>query len=516
MSLAICVVMIDAVCATRTVAADSFSVREFISLKSDWPKYASQNGVITINGRFAGRIARQFRLANLPMMILPERTTALPADVDSGERVTVTGVLTKAGSRYQFLAQRIAIGASDGVRLRSQIRELPDGGYKEAYQLATHYDEIASFYEDDLLQSQVQALRASTFAKERAAASNDPQRLRELVGVAGKLGLSEDIQRAVQFESILRLSRQKSASNSQILERIRNELAGWDDSSQVLTAQQKRAFLKNPVATYEGLLPEKRPPYHRLLYRTVRLKEILKTEKSDGSNGNEIAERIREELPEEVAAISKANESYVTYRLEAVPRLSRRQLSELEELLTSLGRRNDFDKALQDWLTAQEKRLNNQQLDGLLETADQYLFAFERWKNQSHGDTGIKFLKRSWSMASGAAPEEAAKIETRLEQLGWVRLRNQWMTTEDVAAIPETDADLAMKEGRVVGGMKTAQVLAILGEPGRRIRVASKGKVQEVWVYGSGESSGITIHLSRRSFDSPSSAVVTKVGRSRR
>lgn len=497
-------------------AAESFSMRAFVSAKDKWPELAKAKTVVVLNGRFAGRIGRQFRLVNFPVMITPERTTALPSDLDAGERVTITGRLSRAGSRYEFSADRIAIGATDAVKLRSQIRQLPQDDFPKAYSLAADYEKIAAFYDDELLQKQVHTLRQATFAKEREAAAGDSEKLQSLIAVAKDLRLGEELQQVLRFQSILQLSKQKGVAPQAIVTRIRKELPGWDDSGKLLSVDKQAVFLKSPVETYEGLLPEERTAYHRYLYRTVRLQDILKTVEPNGSNGNDVAAILRKELPEEVGEIKKANERYVAYRLEAVPRLSRRQLSELEELLAGLNRQGDFEKAVADWLAAQEKRLNNQQLDGLLETADQYLFAFERWKNAAYGKQGIQYLKRGWSMARKGAPEEAAKIETRLEQLGWVRLRDEWMTTAAVQALPDTDADLAMKEGRVVAGMKLAQVIAILGDPGRRIRIASKGKVQEVWVYGSGESSGITVHLTRESFDSPDSAVVTKVARARR
>lgn len=498
------------------VAAESFSVRQFVAAKDKWPKFINQSTELTLNGRFAGRIARQFRLSKLPMMITPERTTALPSDVDAGERVTITGRLRKVGTRYQFDASRIALGANDSVRLKREIQNLPEGSFDAAYALANRYQQTADFYEDEILKTQIQSLRSTTFQKQRSASAKNFQQLKALVQTAKELGLDEDTQQNIRFESIIQMSKQKGVATADVVKRIKAELPGWDDSSQYLSADQRQAFQKDPVTTYEGLVAEQRPAFHRLLYRSVRLPDIVKGLSKDGSNGDDVASALQKELPEEAASIQDANRQYVAFRLAAVPKLTRPQLSKLEELLVSLNRKKDFDQALDEWLKAQEKRLNNQQLDGLIETANQYLFAFERWKNAKHGDKGTMYMKRAWAIASGAAPEEAAIIETRLESLGWVRLRNEWMTTEDVAALPDSDMDLATKQGRVVEGMKVAQVIAILGGPDRKIRVASKGKVQEVWVFGGSGTSGITVHLSRRSFDSQTSAVVTKVARSRR
>ena len=497
-------------------AADSFSVQEFLAIQDQWLKLSRNATQLTLNGRFSGRVARQFRLSKFPITVTPERTTTLPVDVYEGERITITGKLRKVGPRYEFDASRIAIGANDIVRLTRQVKNLPEGDFNQAYELADTFQKIADFYQDEQLTNQIKNLRTTTFAKQRSVSSKNFKQLQQLISAAKKLGLDDTTQQNIRFESIVQMSKQKEVAVKDVLKRIRDELPSWNDSQKTLTPAQQQAFQKDPIKTYEAAFADQRPAFHRTLYRTLRLPEIIKELSKDGSNGDDIASAIRKELPEEVDSIQTANTQYVAFRMTAVPKLTRRQLSELEDLLVSLNRKDDFRQALNDWLKAQEKRLNNQQLDGLLETADQYLFAFERWKNKTHRDTGIKYMKRAWGLAFGAAPEEATNIETRLEQLGWVRLRNQWMTATEVSALPDSDMDLAMKEGRVVEGMKVAQVIAILGEPGRRIRVASKGKVQEVWVFGDSESSGITVHLSRRSFEQEATAVVTKVARTLR
>ena len=126
-----------------SAAQNAYSVREFLSAKDRWPTFASNSTQLTLNGRLAGSIARQFRLSKLPFLVSPERTTALPSDVDTDERISITGVLRKTGNRYQFDVSRIGIGARDTIRFQRRIKELPDGSFADAYALADRFEAVS-------------------------------------------------------------------------------------------------------------------------------------------------------------------------------------------------------------------------------------------------------------------------------------------------------------------------------------------------------------------------------------
>ena len=235
--------------------------------------------------------------------------------------------------------------------------------------------------------------------------------------------------------------------------------------------------------------------------------------KRDGSNGQEVAQVLAEILPEETTQVELLRKAYVDYRLSRVPVLTRRQLEELDRLLKKSKRGDESKPAIERWLQAQEERLNNDQLDGILATAEEFLFAFERWRNPKHRDVAVDLLKRGWLMARNAAPKEATAISQRLEQFGWTRLRGQWMTIEQITDLPRDDVELAMREGRVVVGMTARQVVGTLGQPNRTIRVISARQIQEIWVYGEAGSSAITVHVQRGRREKPDAAVVTLVSK---
>jgi hypothetical protein len=85
------------------------------------------------------------------------------------------------------------------------------------------------------------------------------------------------------------------------------------------------------------------------------------------------------------------------------------------------------------------------------------------------------------------------------------------MTEKQMQALPKSDIELAMREGRVVKGMLPDQVVSTLGEPARIVRVASSRHVQEIWVFQTTGASGISIQLRRTTKQDPSEAVVVQV-----
>ncbi|MEQ9406758.1 MAG: hypothetical protein RIK87_03490 [Fuerstiella sp.] len=494
-------------------AAETLTVREVMEQKEQWDTWIREKIVLTISGRYEGRVAKQFRLENLPVLMTPARTTVLPPGVAAKQRVTVSGVLRQAGSRHYMDVSRIAIGATDMTRLTAMVAKVDDRDPRKLYELADEYAAIAEFYDDDELRAQILQLRREVFAQERRQLRQDPAGLLKLADRGAAMGFPETAMDAIRFESMVARYRSSTADQQLLLRDMRQSLTGWDRPNAFPTPDAEQMFLKNMVSEYEAADVASRQRMHRRFYRLVRLADILRGLKPDGSNGQAIAATLTRELPEETVEIDRVKTLYADHRLERVPQMTRKQLEDVELLLSNTGRSEEFQKTLEEWLQAQEARLNNNQLDGQLLMADEYLFAWERWKQPEHAEAAASLLKRAWMKAEKAAPKEAAEIGQRLERLGWTRLHDRWLTLSEVASLPRNDVELAMREGRVVAGMNRAQIIGTLGEPSRRIRVVSAQNVQEIWVFGEVGSTAITVHLQRKRFQSPEQSVATLVSK---
>ncbi len=510
-NLLCCVVLLT--CGASITTAQTMSIREVMEREKDWSEWAKTGKKIHVSGRYEGRVAKQFRLSKWPVIITPARTTVLPNDIALGQRMTISGVLNKSGSRYFMDADRIAVGGTDAERFRARLENIPAETPEAVYPLADEYELIQTFYDDEELIPELAKARADAFAAQRKLYKTSPDKLRKLADSAVALGVDANTIAAIQFESIVQQSQLPNANSDAVIKRIKEILKDWDKPNAFLDGTQEKAFLEDPIQQYETANELSRLRMHRALYRTVRLPQLLKSFKPDGSNGVSVADTIAAELPEETAQIARLKEAYVAYRINDVPRLTRKQLEDLDTLLKEFNREAETKAAVAAWLKAQDARRNNGQLDGMIATADEYLFAFERWKEPDHRNKGVELLKRSWILTSEAAPAEAANISRRLEQYGWTRLDDRWITTEDLANLPKNDIALAMREGRVVEGMKYEQIVNTLGQPSRKVRVVSAGYVQEIWIFGEAGSSSIVVHLKRGRFEAPKEAYATLVAK---
>ena len=298
-----------------------------------------------------------------------------------------------------------------------------------------------------------------------------------------------------------------------VLGDMRQQWKGWDRVNSMLDVSEEERFLQNPLAEYEVADRVSRQRMHRRLYRLHRLPQILAQLQPDAANGLDVVRLLERELPEETAALEEIKTQFVDARLAAVSRLNRKQLEELGATLFEFGREQEMKQAIMKWLKAQEERLDNGELDGILAIADEYQFVFERWKDPVHREAEDNRLKTAWFLCKDDAPKEAKGILQRLERHGWTRLSDKWMTAGQIDNLPRDDVQLAMREGRVVAGMKPHQVIETLFEPTRRIRVISARYVEEIWIYGDDGSTAITIHLQRDRHSPPEKATVTVVSR---
>ncbi len=494
------------------VAAETITVQSMLQQQEKWPVWSREKTTLNISGRYEGRAARQFRLAKLHIPITSTRTTTLPSGLKAGQRMTVTGVIRKGGTRYSMEVSRIAVGRTDHERLAARIEKLGPGKPEQWYSLTEEYVSIADFYGDDFLKKQIQKYNTSAFALQRKQFAKDPFQLMALVKTGERLAIGKEQLQAIRFESVVALSRKEGIDSAKVVKAIQERLPGWDDSRATIDADLEERFLKDAVREYESAESKVRTKLHRRFFRTVRLPELLLGLKSDGSNGMQIADAITRELPEEIQEVDRVRKLFVDHRLTRIPFLTRQQFVELEGLLADVGRQKETDAAINAWLEAQSERRNNGQLDGIMATANEYRFAFERWKKTAHRDAAIDLLKRAWTEADrNRLKKEATAIAKDLESFGWSRLKNEWLTTEDISNLPEGDIELAMRDGRIEVGMKASQVIKVMGNPDRKIRVISAQLVQEIWIFGDGTSTDITVHMERRQRQPADAAVATLI-----
>jgi hypothetical protein len=484
------------------------TIPQLLEQQSRWPQYARDQKPFIIEGRFLSRVTESFSLEKFEPVCRHPATIRLPDRIRRGQTIEVSGSFVSDGTRLHFQVSRLQVREMDHELLRKQSDDTKDGPWSQLLQLAEQFTARADFYSDDVLRQEITAVRTTAINKRKQELRGQSAPLKQLLETATQLQLPPTALQGITWEWLLAEAAVENA-NPAPLAAAAKMLPGWDQKI-VPPAQLREAFQKNPTRAWENVTETDRPQLHRLLYSRLQLAAIRQTLKPDGSNGLAIARQVREELPLETTAANEFEHREIQWHLDNAPNLSRQQLIESSNLLDSISRNTDAAKVRARWLAAQEQRFGTQTLAGLLRTAEENLFASEQWPDPTLRENAVKLLKTAWERASKESPSDVEQIANRLKTLGWEHFRGNWMTSQQISQLPNTDLDLAAREGRVVPGMTAAQVTQILGKPTRISRLGGSSQLREFWNYS---EAGLIIRLRRNLQQSSAPLMVEDVAR---
>lgn len=493
--------------------AQTMTVPELVAQKDRWDQWATDGTKLAIDGRFGGRAAQSFLLEKLSISFQTPRNNPLPDRMQKGQRIEVSGRLSSSNGRLVFDVNRLAIGETDAEAIRREADRIAVDQPEQLHDLAQRYEPIALFYDDQRLRAEIEAVRMTGFQRLRQQSKGDAQRLWDLAQQAGRLLIPDRSAAEVRYESLVARSKLPEPDFAALRKTIEQSLPGWNEQRPGWDEQKETQFKLDSVAAYNAASDEVRPLFHRRLFRAISLPQILRQARPDGSNGLSVAMQLRELLPEEGASAARLELSEISYRMNRVEELNRAEFQQLTDLLKSHDRASEITQATDRWIRAQDSRFRGSGLNGLIRTADEYLFVHERFQRPEHLQSAVELLKQAWAVAQSEAPSDAPQIAERLKRLGWERLKDKWMTVKEISKLPDDNIDLALREGRVVKGMTTEQVAGILGQPARVSRIASVSRVRELWIYDAPGSAGVVVQMLRSGAESARSAVVVDVTR---
>ena len=486
---------------------------ELLSEKKQWPTYAADGRKFQFEGRFEGRSGNTIKINKFDVSCnLPSNGT-FPDNIKSGQRIEIIGRFLAEQGKLNFVVSRILIKDTDIDKIRDRSKDIPADQPAKLLSLADEYQSDADFYEDTALRAEIATLRTNGILQLRKSARGDVSKLRDLLKQSQTLEIRPDVLPLLKFEIIYAASKAPGANVEALVAETKMSCEGWDQLVPPVPERLRLAFPKQAVETFLKAQENDRRALNRLLYQSLRLRQIQTMLRPDGSNGLEISKLIRSEFGDDDPLAEQYEERDVMYRLTKISTLSRSDLKGLTDLLTKLKRDQQVPDAVQDWLLAQERKFGTSNLAGLMRTADEYLFAADLVQSSEYRRQGIELLKQAWTSANESSPTDADQIADRLKRLGWERLDNKWMTNAQMKLLPKDDVQLAIREGRVVPGMNTEQVVQTLGQPTKISRIASRKSVCELWSYEGENSAGMVIRFRRKSDDKASAGIVEDVSR---
>ena len=498
---------------SASVMGQAVTLQELLAQKEQWPAFAVDGRKFQFEGRFEGRTGDTIRILKFDIVChLPSNAT-FPERIRSGQRIDVTGRFLSDSGRLSFVVTRILIRDTDVDRLRARAQDIPADAPAKLIALAAEYQADADFYKDSALQSEITAVRTDGLARQRKLARGDPTKLRELLAEGITLGVKLELLQDLRFAAIYESARTPDADVESLLAEMKLSCDGWDQIVPPVPERLRLSFEKGAVTAFDSGSEGDRRVLHRLLYKSLRLRQFQSLITKDGSNGLDVSKLIRTEFGDDDPLAAEFEEREVRYRLSTLTTLSRADLKSLTELLTKLNRAEQLPDIVRNWVQAQEQKFGTSSLAAVLRTADEYLYVAELMQSGDYEQKGIELLKQAWTKASEVSPTDADQIADRLKRLGWERLNDQWLTNMQLKALPKDDVQLAIREGRVVRGMTVQQVVQTLGQPTKISRIASRKSVCELWSYDAVGSAAMVIRFRRSLTDTATASLVEDVSR---
>ena len=478
---------------SQVLAQDIEDVQQLIEAKDRWFELAKAKQRINLDGRFSGRAGNLIRLQKCELAFLARDGVVVPR-MKTGTNMEVVGYLEQQDSQMVFVVLRLSESSPDVDLVKSKRNRLPENKHTEWYALSAWAARKAAFYDDAELLTLSRELIEQGFRIERTNIGRDATRLRALADRAKELQLDEALRNELIHQS-LRWEWQKLSANKPLtdkqrtafLGKVAKELKGAKQPIRLDNKRLRSDYRFKPERTYADAKLSDRILLHRYFYREVLLPMVVATLRPDGSNGDEVASRLRKEIPEESELADDYESQELSFRVRNSNSLTRSEMLDLVDQLERTNQRKLATETKEKWVRASAARLAKRGPAGLVQAANEY--------DALLGDrkTAVELLKKAWNESS-----EKAEIEQRLEVYGVYRREKRWMSKEQVEALPQNQIDQALRDARVIPGMNMEQVRKTLGQPDRISRMVTRSQTQIAWSFLDASSNRVVVLFRRR------------------
>lgn len=493
--MTVCLVNVFVIATSPAVIlAAGQSVEDFLKTKPRWSKLIGST--FRIEGRVATGAGKILKLSRLPILFVSEEE--LPELRGPDVAVEVVGRLKKRETGvFEFELLSLKKTESDIQRLNRLRVDLPRDDPEPWYQLGDWAMSRVRFYQsgrklDQQLVNDATELYRMAIRKERTGMI-DPNynRLKALAIKSERYGLGDEFKLSFLHEAHYRTwdSIRRRASSQQLTNtaiRIAGELPEANKPVEEFDPDFVSEWKKGPVRFYNQAPETLRPQLHRLLYQQVMLEGIEKDAAEDGSNGDEIAERLEKFIPEFSTLATRYRLKAFEWRIDNVTGLSRDEALSLKQELIDAGNEAQADRTFLKWFQNVETNLRQQGASGLIELASQYESLFD------DGQTAVQLLLEADRVKPGSS-----YVADRLDAYGYTRVDGRWRHKAEATPGGISPIEQAMRDGRVIRGMTSEHVRKTLGPPDSVSRVLTSRDVIEYWLYGTSSGARMSVRLSR-------------------
>jgi len=469
-------------------AADNVWSTEYLnSRKSDWDQLVG--ATIRLEGRVSLAGGGQLKLSKCDISF--RANDSLLRSVQGKKSVEIVGRMKKENSKYLFDIDKLQVLPTDIEQYESRTARMRIPKASEWYELGDWAAERSRFYEDaDLARKARSAYDHGITAEWRALDADDADGRFRLAAKITQYMLPESRKMELIHEGdrILVAAALKAKSPdketwSKLFAKLAEDLPDSTRPLPVFPEELRVRYEREPLSVYRDSPDEVRRQLHRVLYVSTVLKVILDEAAKDGSNGDVIAERLEQQVPEAKQLADQYRQRKLLWRLDQAVTATRPEIEQLAADFQARQQPDQAQQALKQWLQAQEPRLRKDGPLGLMQLADDYLSLI---KDERKAVTLL-------AEANKLDPKFGEVVE-KLKLLGYGNVGGTWIKTANTTT-PPTPVEATMPGTVAVGVTGDAARRAMGGRPGSLARVLTKKGADEVWSYGQPGTSRVIIRL---------------------
>lgn len=478
---------------TNLAADNVWSVQKLNDSKP-WDRFIDSPIAIHVEGRIGNFGGGQLRLQRCDVKFTVDN--AKLRSVQPKSTVQVTGRFKKDNGKLEFIVEDVKVVQGYVEQFESRVLKLKRATAPEWMELGDWAAKLGKFYDDaDLTAKANFAYGKAIDVEYEALKATDSEGRFALAKKVLELKLSprrgmEFIHEAlrIEWQNLQKADTPDPKAWEKFAENLSGFLSGTKDPLPKVSRDLKEAYEQDPVATFRKSNEEARTQLHRLFFVAVTRKRLLEGASSDGRDGEAIAEKIEQLIPEEAELAEEQRVAHLSYRIANVATATRPQVESLATALRERNRNEAAKQSLTQWIKSHELRLKGDGVVGLMRLADEYLTLL----NQE--SVAVEYLTDAHRIDPGNED-----VKKKLASLGYQWQKSRWMKVDP--AQPQPTATAAQSPSGIVKDMTATELKKLLGQPGSLSRAVTSRGITEVWSFGPVGGSRLVVRLEQKGRD---------------
>ena len=462
-----------------------------------WDGFVGSPLPIKVEGRLSTYGKGQLRLAKCEakFTIDNEKLRQTPT-LNTKANVELKGRFKKNAGKIEFAVDELKVVDSFVVQFEVKASKLKLPTPEDWIELGDWGMERARFYEDDELIKKAKKAYGNAIELEyNSTKFADADGRRALAKKIEEYELSDQWRMELvheslrlQWKAIQKAEPPEPDHWQQFAATLEKQLPDATKPLKTIPVALNESYERDPDSTYRKSKDEIRRQLHRLFFISVMRKYLLNGASSDGHDGDTIADKIDNLIPEEHTTADAFRAAKLDFRFGKISVATRSEAENLSAAYRDRGQQDQAKQVLQQWIQSHEGRLKDDGIVGMMQLADEYLSLLNDEKS------AVEWLSDAY-----AIDPKFEAITTRLSGLGYQIINGRWTKSTTPKSQVSKREDPPSTELSL--GMSASDLRKLLGQPRSLARTITARGITEVWSFGPIGSSLLVVRLEQKSRD---------------